>query len=581
MEIEQLATGAVEQVMSKTDYIVPRIKNGDRELSWDGHLELYSDKSKRKEFYFGAARIQVKGRSCEYFAQKEFKFSININDLRSYQIEGGTLYFVVQINESGESKIFYNALLPFELNNLLKDTSDKKSVSVKMYELPTDKNEVTNIVFNFVCDKESQCIIKNGNNIEVKDLIEQFGKDKIKFSFSYIGLGYDRDKPYEYLFNHDIYLYAQHTEMNIKIPVNHMWRVEECQTTIVGEVKVDNKVYYTSYDIVRTIDVDEIHIGKSIVLEIKENSASKLKYNLRGTLSERIVAEDMMISLYVARKLYINECCLEISLDNENDNISFMKSHLAYITELKEILDDLGVKDELDCSMLCKKDEEYIRMLIAGFKHGSFIDIKEEIQPMETVTIGNLTILLVFKREKDGKYVIKNHTDCNLDVYGEMDDSSRFKTSKYTILKKLDFINISNIKEREIVDELLTINNSGHLSRTNNTLLEIIKAYDIIKKPALISEAIRLAEWLNEKEQSSISIINCYQCYFRVRDLSDTEKKLIENIICNSNDLQMKLAGNILLQNKSVAESLFSKMNEKEKNIFMEYPLYNLMGHKE
>lgn len=581
MEIEQLATSAINQVISKTDYIIPYINSGDKAPSWDGYFELYSDKSKNKRFYFGKALIQVKGRSCKSFSLKEFKYSININDLRNYQIEGGTLYFVVQINKNGESKIFYNALLPFELNNILKDASGKKkSVSVKMYEFPTNKNEVTNIVFNFVRDKENQSIIKNGNNIEIKELIQQFGKEKIKYSFSYTGLGYDRDKPYEYLFTHDVYLYAQHTELNIKIPVNHMWRAELCQSTIYGEVMVDNKVYYTSYNIIHRVDTDEIHIGKSIRLKLGNGTIPKLEYNLKGSLNERIIAEKMMLNLYAVKKLYINGYCFEINIDEKRYDIRFIESHLTYITELKEILDKLGVVDDLDCSIISQKDEEYIRMLIAVFKHSKLIEFKEEIQPMATVPIGNLTILLTFKHDKNGKYIIKNHTDCDLDVYGEMANGSRFKTSRYTILKKSDFMNISNLKENEIVDELMTINNPGHLSRTNYTLLEMIKAYDKIKKPSLIYEAIRLAEWLNEKEKSSISIINCCQCYYRIRELRSEEKNLILNIINNSDDIQIKLAGNILLQNESVVQNLFCNMNERDKKIFEEYPLYNLMTYR-
>ena len=107
----------------------------------------------------------------------------------------------MQINESGDKKIFYNALLPFELNKMLSRAGKKNKMTIKVYEFPTDKTEIANIILNFVRDKDKQVLIGNGKNISLKDLVKQVGINNCSFSFSYTNVGSDTKKPYEYLFN--------------------------------------------------------------------------------------------------------------------------------------------------------------------------------------------------------------------------------------------------------------------------------------------------------------------------------------------------------------------------------------------
>lgn len=69
--------------------------------------------------------VQVKGQKCIKFARTEHKYLIRVIDLKNFRIEGGTIYFVVQINDNGDKKIFYNALLPFELNKMLSEAGKR------------------------------------------------------------------------------------------------------------------------------------------------------------------------------------------------------------------------------------------------------------------------------------------------------------------------------------------------------------------------------------------------------------------------------------------------------------------------
>lgn len=49
MDLENLATAAVKESIALTDTMSPFINDGDKEPVWDGHIYIYSDKTKRKE----------------------------------------------------------------------------------------------------------------------------------------------------------------------------------------------------------------------------------------------------------------------------------------------------------------------------------------------------------------------------------------------------------------------------------------------------------------------------------------------------------------------------------------------------
>lgn len=582
MDIEKLATSAIEDAIAKTDYITPYVNSGDKEPCWDGYFYAYTDTSKKNEFYIGKVPVQVKGQKCKEFAGNEHKYLVRVTDLKNFRIEGGTIYFVLQINDSGDKKIFYNALLPFELNKMLSEAGRKNKITVKMYEFPQDKNEITNIILNFVRDKESQVLLRNGKNISVEEIVKRIGLDKCSFTFSYTDLGYNSKEPYKYLFEHDVYLYAECKDLNLKVPIDHMWRAEICKTELDGEVRVGDIIYYNGYEVFHKPGGDEIHIGKSIKFIIQNDGTSKVQYKLSGNLNERIVAEEMLIELIKEKAVFVNNVRLEINpSEDELETFELQKSeaHLEHLKTVKEILDSFGVNEPLDCENLTEKDEEYIKMLILSQKHNGKIGFNNmHIPPIAYVQIGNLKILLHFKEQDDGKYIIENYCNCNIRVAGEYTEGTKFPTSKYTLLMAEDFATISNLNFEIIVDELIQINNPGHISRTIFTLLEMLKAYDVKKNQMLLDSVIRLADWLKQVDGTDVSLVNLLQSYYRKRELNEDEENKLEDVIArNRANRQICAAANILLGNSKRARSIIDTLPDEQKKIFEEYPIFSML----
>lgn len=263
MDIENLGTSAVIDAIARTDLLSPFVNSGDKEPSWDGHIYAFSDKSKSKKCSIGRAPVQVKGIQRKRFSKEKFRFRVEIADLQSYRREGGTIYFVVQINEDGiYKKIYYNALLPYTINQLLENAEGTGKISVTMYEFPTDKNDITNVVLDFIRNSSRQDLLKCGKNISIDSIVQRIGLENLSFGFTYTGLGYDPNKPYEYLFNHDIYLYAEDRELNYQVPICHMLRVESATTELKVSICANGREYFKSCEICHSPDCDEIYFGK-------------------------------------------------------------------------------------------------------------------------------------------------------------------------------------------------------------------------------------------------------------------------------------------------------------------------------
>lgn len=585
MDIERLATSAVEDAIAKTDFLSPYVNSGDREPCWDGYLYAYSHKSKKNEYYIGKAPVQVKGKKCEVFSSTSLKYSIKVTDLRNYCIEGGTIYFVIQIDKKGNKKIFYNSLLPYDINKMLERAEHKNTLSVKMSEFPADINEITNIIINFIHDKDKQVLLRNGKNISIEDALSRFGSENLTFGFSYTGLGHDREKPYEYLFSHDIYIYMENKELNLHIPIDHILRAESATTHFDASVYIDGREFYKEYDILHMTDRDEIHLGKSIVFKILHGGGSKVDFSIKGNLDERIVSIDFIIKLIQKGSVVFHKTKIEIHPTKEEAEAMHMDElieHLEHLKLVKKVLDDLDVNIPLECDMLTPKDEQYIKMLLLGIKYKEKISFKEKSVPgIGYISIVNLNIMLYFKEQENGKYFIFNFADGPGTCKSDYSDGKCFDTSKYTILKEKDFRIISNLRYDKIEAEIMSIENSGHYIRTNQILLEMLKAYDINHDKELLRSATRIAEWLLEKdEDKDIAYINLFQCYIRDRKLEEVELEVLDEILQNRMDnTAVSLGVNILLQDDRKAKKILEQMSKEDRELFMEFPIYTLYNN--
>ena len=114
--IEQTAVAELTRVLSRLDYISTDFNQNDKTPSWDGFILLYKSKSDLKTELIKRIPVQIKGHYQKPPYSKEITYPIEVVDLENFFKDNGAILFVVYIDDSGSSVIYYNDLTKFKIS---------------------------------------------------------------------------------------------------------------------------------------------------------------------------------------------------------------------------------------------------------------------------------------------------------------------------------------------------------------------------------------------------------------------------------------------------------------------------------
>lgn len=576
-DIEKLATNAVNSSISKTDFLSTNINENDKEPSWDGHIYIYNSKIKRKNSLVGRVPIQVKGKRVKNINRDQITYPVNITDLRNYFNDGGVIYFVVLLcQQDFIPRIFYACLLPVKIQNLLKECSNTTSISLKLIQFPDDNQEKCEIFLNFFKDK-----VKQSPENKFFSLDEVPSIYNVQFEVTTFGPHRD---PLEYLFSHETYLYA--VKDGIKIPIDFLGTVNQSSTVINKTVFIGNREFYKSYNVVRKKDRYEIHLGKSNVLTFPGDLSCTFNFRLQGNLKERILDQEFLLALIKTEAITIDHCSLpfkEISKRFSSADKINIEKELERLKAVKKALDILHVKQDLNVSKFTQRDINNTNLLIQAFVDGKPVSINEDIGSLaySIIEISNLQLLLIFEKQHNGQYSVKNFFEDTIAMVSINEKTKeKSRTSQFLILKKDNFIKLSNINYEKICESIFSVKAyPNYFAEVNMLALEMLSAYDDApsKKNKLLDTAIKIFEWLldNKHFDRSISLLNLLQAIRRKRNLNDDEIGTLTKLVENGNQKEIIMVGAyLLLDNAASAKYHFLKLSEEEKNGFKKFPIY-------
>ena len=379
-----------------------------------------------------------------------------------------------------------------------------------------------------------------------------------------------------YLFNNDFYYYVQVKENDDLYVLDGVGPIRTAITNKKASIRVKDKEYYKTIEIKKTKDDENIKFGKSTQMSTKTN---KINYKITGNIYERIRDVEFIIKLLKNKEFTINNKLITlVDSEYEQDIIKFEKELIA-LNKMRNILEKFNIIFDNDLEQLDRKSIDNLCLLIQlndGVLHK---DVKE--MQVYVIEIADISIVFFITVDSKKKVHLNNY-------FGDLEDKmivhcvykdNSIRISPYINLTEKELTTCSNVNVdimRKSFDKYEP-KNEGMCEKYILFMLELIKVYD--KTGDL--KWLEFAKYINDKNkkfsQQPIYKMNEIQMIKRRRKLALKEKEeLYEIRETQRENVMIQCAIAILLDNQSDYERYFNMLDDESKEIFKQFPIYNI-----
>ena len=598
MDLEKLATSAIEKEIAKTDLLSSFINSGDKEPCWDGHIYIHEDKKKTKKNIKKVA-AQVKGKAVRTRdAKRTISYPISCDDLRAYMMNGGTVFFVVYLNkDTGDVlQIYYVSLLPVMVKKLLDEKKSRRTISVKFHKFPADNARKTELFLNFYEESKKQVSFAGKDLPNIDDLIKKGLLENISFSYTGLGACPDTRLLPKIIDGKSLTLYANIKGGTAPIPIEYFDEITNITTSKDTNIPISVKghIYYDKVKTIATADTIEQQIGSSVKIIApnvdKVDSSIKiyLNINLTGTLTEQIEALEFIIALVDNEAFNFGDA--EFPAKFPQSELDRMEAYnfpemLSNRKHIKEVLDSMNVKKDLELSKCTSDDIDNLMRIVNSI--GDHRIIRGEIDeknPGQKIKIANLTVAVVYIKANGG-YRIYDFFGNRFDVKWAPEGMEPVEVSQFMMMRPDDYLTLDNLDLEKVVENFKIIPPSTtHFELSNNCMLSMLNAYDKAPNPELLNAARQMNVWLGQHTDflsSEIVTLNRLQIELRERPLEFSEKQELYTIATTAKDEFQRLGAFLLLDEQEEARKIFDTLDEDRLNLFKGFPIYKFYKYAE
>lgn len=598
MDLEKLATSAIEKEIAKTDLLSSFINSGDREPCWDGHIYIHEDKKKTKKNIKKVA-AQVKGKAVRTRdAKRTISYPISCDDLRAYMMNGGTVFFVVYLNkDTGDVlQIYYVSLLPVMVKKLLDEKKSRRTVSVKFHKFPADNARKTELFLNFYEESKKQVSFAGKDLPNVDDLIKKGLLENISFSYTGLGACPDTRLLPKIIDGKSLTLYANIKGGTAPIPIEYFDEITNITTSKDTNIPISVKghIYYDKVKTIATADTIEQQIGSSVKIiapnvdKVDSSIKIHLNINLTGTLTEQIEALEFIIALVDNEAFNFGDA--EFPAKFPQSELDRMEAYnfpemLSNRKHIKEVLDSMNVKKDLELSKCTSDDIDNLMRIVNSI--GDHRIIRGEIDeknPGQKIKIANLTVAVVYIKANGG-YRIYDFFGNRFDVKWAPEGMEPVEVSQFMMMRPDDYLTLDNLDLEKVVENFKIIPPSTtHFELSNNCMLSMLNAYDKAPNPELLNAARQMNVWLGQHTDflsSEIVTLNRLQIELRERPLEFSEKQELYTIATTAKDEFQRLGAFLLLDEQEEARKIFDTLDEDRLNLFKGFPIYKFYKYAE
>lgn len=587
--IEMYSINKLKDAVLRTGVIEPEIHENDKTPSWDGEIRLYHSSEFNKSNLAGRIPVQVKGVCVERFQKSKATFQVEVSDLRNYLNDGGVIFFLIQIKNYDDYKIYYASLLPFDLRRILDSASSQKTKQIKLDLFPHRyKDGMIRVCSDFLTNKRKQASLLPDVR-SVQDLEKSSLEiEKLEFSVPSIGLK-SRDDLFEELLSHPQYIYVKPKNIDLAFAVDKLYP-QKIVARQKNEIVVNGEVLYDHIDIIREPNKkQQFKLGNDITITADEHHFN-VNYKFQGTLQEQIREMKLISAMMQKQPIYIGKVLMPdfSSLDFHGHTLDEVSDRLSALLRADATLKKLHVQKDLSLGSLTDKEIRNLNYLVDGILDGSTVPLTCSEQPaVGKISIGNITLLLVLKKsDNEMGCLIRNFFEIDDLVLAGKDASPEHGTrvSPYVLMTAEQFETIDNVDLSEIVSSIQKQPYSAiYGEHIVFLILELLKLYDKQKDATILDIVIQLLDFLskNDSSQADLYQINRLQAEKRRRKLKPEEILYLSSMKTKGIPAQYQLAANILLESFYEAQLIYERLCPEEKEAFDSYPITNLWKNKD
>lgn len=576
-QIEQIAVNAVKDIFLQSEIFNPCIPDNDREPIWDGFIYIQNKNQTTIRI-----ATQVKGKTTKKISQAP-SYPIRISDLNAYKRDGGVIFFVVFITDEGNF-VYHAKLAPIDIERYIKNARGRVKISVKLFAFSTNTLTIEHDLRDFYrdCKKQTSFVGKKVLSLE------EATKSKYKITITVSGCN-SKEEAIKRMTSKPVYLYAKigdntvHTEYPIE---DHPFSLY-AGSHFIEDVSINGKVYYNDYFMYLDGATTFVNIGNFLTIEMSQIHNS---YAVKKLIFE---SENFKVDTHVHELEFLRDLIKYKILSYGKNKVQLRDISRSEITKVeqeykiwhraKKLFNLTQIDENVDFNLFSDEEAAYIDLLGKAIVDAKPIVQDHDLDTITTATFGKYTLLLLTQKLPNGKYKIQDFfqgMDKLVFAY-ESSNGNKLTTSPFTfIFQRNDFTKITNIDYSKLIPsyEFAARYNSDIYNRATNDMLMALIAYDAqAQKNFKLLEALEdLSNWiLNNASKHKIShIINKIQIIKRKRNLTTEEKEELMAVLnIPEINIDEQVAIHLLLDNKTMAECYFKKMESGQQNFFKSLPI--------
>lgn len=578
-KIEEKGQRILCDYFAECDRVDTYIATNDKEPLWDGNLYLFNSSEQKADQVYGRIPAQLK--STGKTSKKEaVSFAVKKTALETYKRDGGIVYFNVLINNPESKQIYYCLLTPVVIKKYLRAPASGDSVSITLKQIPTDKHQVTEALFQFFFDCKKQTSSAEKPIVEIQDYLSKSGTRQFTvFAKSPNPV----DDVFKHMQSHPLYLYATDDDKNVTFPIGDGPVTLKIGHNINQNVSVNGEPYFKGCTLFNEDEESVVIIGNFFTFRSgNEHKKPSLNFKLQGHSNlQKITYLSFCLAVIKYQRFSIGTVEIPCQgLNPDAKEVKRMQEELKILCQVRSLFNKMHIEGDINLDELDTNAIGNLEALYKGIVLNESLELKPGMEKNVRIEIGHLVLYVMFEPSGDGKFFVRDFFMDDDVCCILKEDGNPIKSSRYTLLSVDQFAEASNFDFSMMLPsyEAFVKENEKVSQYANLDMLRMILAYDKTDggKSKLLDAAEALNNWFistNRFLESPINEINRFQILKRRGTLSEADIARICEILESDVAEDCKTACMLLLDNQAGAEYHFKKIPDENKEFFKSLPI--------